>query len=103
MNDQPRAPHQARADQRPPDAPRDRLPKPLRALDSLAAFALHHLERTVDGVKYRHAEQAIPADELDYHQDEHCLCGPTIEPLPLNVNGTRWLVTHYRVMPDEED
>lgn len=103
MSDQPRAPHQTRADQRPPDAPADRLPKPLRILDSLAAAALHHAEHLANGIRYRHAMQLIPPDELDYHQDEHCLCGPMVEAFPLKINGARWLVRHYPVMDDEDE
>ncbi|MEU5156762.1 hypothetical protein [Glycomyces sp. NPDC021274] len=89
-------------DQRPPDAPRNRLPEPLRILDALAAIALHHADRALDGIRYRHAEQSIPTDELDYHQEEHCLCGPTIEALPMAVGGARWLVTHWRALQDAD-
>lgn len=91
-----------RADQRPPDKPLDRLPKPLQVIDSLAAAALAHAERITAGIRYRHAMQLIPPGELDYHQDEHCLCGPMVEPFPLKINGARWLVRHYQVL-DHED
>jgi hypothetical protein len=89
-------------DQRPPDAPRDRLPEPLQKLDALAALVLHHAEKALDGIRYRNAIQDIPADELDYHQDENCLCGPTVEALPEPVNGARWIVSHWRALTDAD-
>jgi hypothetical protein len=91
-----------RADERPPDRPLDRIPKPLQVLDTIAAFGIAHIERLADGIRYRHAMQTIPPGELDYHQNEHCLCGPVIERLPCAVEGAHWVVRHYEVL-DYED
>jgi hypothetical protein len=71
-------------------------------MDSIAAFGIAHIERLADGTRYRHAMQLIPPEELAYHQDEHCLCGPMVEQLPLKANGARWLVRHYRLLDHEE-
>ncbi|GAB3656539.1 hypothetical protein [Glycomyces tarimensis] len=103
MDQQPTSARRARADQRPPTCPSDRLPRPLRILDDIAAIALSHIARTIDGIRYRHAVQLIPPDELDYHQDEHCLCGPLVEPLPGPVGQARWLVRHYLLLPQGSD
>ena len=89
-------------DKRPPDASRHRLPQPFRILDSLAAIALHEVDRALNGIRHRHSIHDLPGGEADLHQDEHCLCGPVIERLPVPVDGSWWILTHFPILEEAD-